>query len=69
MKIKQPNYRCPVDCSADDAEIDVEISTASLLAELEKRRPGCLICKAYFTPDCHNCIWGQVYTDKFKPAK
>ena len=75
MKIKQPNYRCPVDCAADDAEIDVEIPTASLLAELEKRRPQChySTCKNMGSEVCGGCLWntcmGEKLTDNFKPAK
>jgi len=60
-----------------EGEIDVEISTADLIAELERRRP-CKRCESWrhnSTP-CMSCFWkglwnmGEaLHTDNFKEAK
>ena len=69
MKVKGPIFIGGVVVGSSDIVVDLSVSTADLIAELEKWRPGCLVCEKYFTPECHNCIWGQVYSDKFKGEK
>lgn len=50
-------------------------ATASLIAELEKRRPQChySTCKNMGSEVCGGCLWntcmGDKLTDNFKPAK
>ena len=54
--------------------MDVEIPTADLIAELNKRRPECKLCenRGSFDRDlCINCIWyyQRKITDNFKPKE
>ena len=50
-------------------EVHAEVSTDSLIAELEKRRP-CGKCAYWPKPlECEEiCCWGVTIVDAFKPA-
>jgi len=51
-------------------EIEVEIPTADLIAELERRRP-CKKCVTQSDMRCVSCVWSAVYSmnkkDNFTP--
>ena len=83
MKIKCPMFlndgdgRCRRICKSicEMWEVDVEIPTSDLIAELEKRRhelcPKCANGKSVL---CVECVWAGVYRayrkdDNFKEAK
>ena len=52
-----------------DGEIDVEISTHDLIAELERRRP-CPQNNCANNGDCTYCVWANgTMKDNFKEAK
>ena len=73
MKVKGPIFIGGVVVGSSDIVVDLSVSTADLIAELEKRRP----CER-----CHHpvdmgeacifatCMWWQIGgEDKFKEAK
>ena len=53
---------------SNDLIYDVEIPTASLIAELEKRRPNCRDCARVDGNHGCPCMWSNL-TDNFKPTK
>lgn len=73
MKVKCPEFwpsgtnycKNMANCSIDKCEslgglMDVEISTPSLIEELEKRRP-CEKCKFRLSSLCMTCTWRDVW--------
>ena len=53
-------------------EFDFEVSTADLIAELERRRPDCANCNRAYTEDfspCDECVWrtDDIGLDNFTP--
>lgn len=73
MKIKCPADVYCSDCSnfyeCEKGNIEVEIPTADLIAELGKRRP-CDNCfnakKSEYATLCLGCLYSGVFTDNFK---
>ena len=75
MKGKMIPICCPA-CEVDNCEpayemeeFEFEVSTADLIAELEKRRP-CKECQEDKWHKCSACVFGgeQIYNN-FKPSK
>lgn len=53
MKVKGPLFIGSVSIGNSDLVVDLSISTADLIAELEKRRP----CEKCFFCECEYCVW------------